>query len=155
MADRFHIVSIDERNITGYPHIVCFINPKHESFHIKIDWLKKRYSEGLRLKLLYPEGEKYALRFNDWKTELSRYKGLHIVYSNQCPWVGRFVKDIRNKKEYRHLNLEFTELKTAKEAQKAPSPYATFNLIHNGKLLADHYISETRFKNILKKEKII
>lgn len=34
----------------------------------------------------------------------------------------------------------------------APSIYATFNLINNGKLLADHYISLTRFNNIIKKE---
>jgi len=50
------------------------------------------------------------------------------------------------------LELHVTELKTAEEAQNAPSLYATFNLVYNGTLLADHYISNTRFKNILKKE---
>ena len=44
------------------------------------------------------------------------------------------------------------ELKTAEEAQNAPSVYAAFNLIHKGRLLADRYISTTRFKNILNKE---
>jgi hypothetical protein len=41
------------------------------------------------------------------------------------------------------------------EAQAAPSPYAVFNLIYDGRLLADHYISETRLMNILRKEKLL
>jgi hypothetical protein len=45
-----------------------------------------------------------------------------------------------------------TELKNAEQAQNAPSIYATFNLIYNGKLLIDHYISNTRFLNIINKE---
>ena len=39
-----------------------------------------------------------------------------------------------------------------KEAKNAPSGYGVFNLLHDGKLLEDHYLSATRFKNILKKE---
>jgi hypothetical protein len=51
--------------------------------------------------------------------------------------------------------MQITELKTPADAQNAPSLYSVFNLINNGKLLADRYISLTRFNNILKKEKII
>ena len=50
------------------------------------------------------------------------------------------------------MELKLTELKSAKEAQNAPSIYASFNLIYNGKLLADHYISNRRFENIINKE---
>ena len=53
------------------------------------------------------------------------------------------------------LKLNIVELTSPKEAQNAPSIYATFNLIYDGKLLADHYISARRFTNIIKKEKII
>jgi hypothetical protein len=49
------------------------------------------------------------------------------------------------------LNLKITELKTPKQAQEAPSVYSVFTLIKDGKILADHYISSTRFRNILKK----
>ena len=49
-----------------------------------------------------------------------------------------------------YLNL--FELKTAKDAQNAPSVYASFNLVKNGRLLADHYISSKRFQNIINKE---
>jgi hypothetical protein len=48
------------------------------------------------------------------------------------------------------ITLTVKKLATPKEAQKAPSGFGTFSLIKDGKLLADHYISRTRFENILK-----
>ena len=91
-------------------------------------------------------------KFKDWKKQLSKYEGLNIIYSNQCPWVARSIKDLREIAEEKGLNLKITELKTAKHAQNAPSIYATFNLVYNGKLLIDHYISTRRFLNIINKE---
>jgi hypothetical protein len=44
------------------------------------------------------------------------------------------------------------KLQCAPEAQRAPSGFGVFALVKDGKLLEDHYISETRFKTILKKE---
>jgi L-amino acid N-acyltransferase YncA len=88
-------------------------------------------------------------KFKDYKKQLAKYKGLHILYTDQCPWVSRFVSEIDSKK----YNIKITQLKTAKQAQSAPSIYATFNLIKDGKILADRYISKTRFENIIKKLK--
>jgi hypothetical protein len=50
------------------------------------------------------------------------------------------------------LDFKVTVLNSAREAQDAPSYYGVFNLIWNGRLLADHYVSKGRFKNILRKE---
>jgi hypothetical protein len=50
------------------------------------------------------------------------------------------------------LKLTVTRLKTPKEAQNGPSVYSVFNLIHDGNILADRYVSKTRFNNIVKKE---
>jgi len=50
------------------------------------------------------------------------------------------------------LKLKVTELKNAKQAQDAPSVYAVFNMVYDGKLLVDHYISSTRFQNIINKQ---
>jgi hypothetical protein len=50
------------------------------------------------------------------------------------------------------LELKTTVLRTPGEAQNAPSYYGVFNLVWNGRLLSDHYVSQGRFKNILKKE---
>ena len=50
------------------------------------------------------------------------------------------------------LELKVTRLETAREAQNAPSHYGVFNLLWNGRILSDHYVSRGRFKNILRKE---
>jgi hypothetical protein len=89
---------------------------------------------------------------NDWRAELEQYRGLTIVYSRQCPWVVRFIEEVKPILEQRRLEIEVIELKSAAEAQKAPSLYGVFNLIHEGRLLADRYISTRRFQNILEKE---
>jgi len=252
----YRIIPVDQSNLADHPQAICFINPKHPTYRLKSEWLIDRFREGLKIKLIYAEGEKRPagfieyvpgeqcwravsapnyifihciwinavkhrdkglgtmllnecikdaeqagfagvaavtspgafmagrslfvkngftvagktatdqelmvkqLRpgpipvFNDWQSELSKYEGLHMVYSRQCPWVARFVEETGRSMIKKGLDLQITELTTPKQAQFAPSPYSVFNLIHNGKLLADHYISETRFMNILKKEKL-
>jgi L-amino acid N-acyltransferase YncA len=84
-----------------------------------------------------------------------QYQGLHIIYTKQCPWVSRMIEEVISSDLANRLNIQVTELTTAQQAQHAPSLYTTFNLIYNGRLLADRYISLTRFNNILKKEKLI
>ena len=251
------IVNIDEGNLEHHPGAICFINPKNPSFPLKIEWIKQRFSEGLRIKLLYTEDRKKVTGFieyvpgefawravsaagymfihclwiypnenknngwgtrliedciedanrnncngiavvtsknafmansslflkngfreiandgagnellafsikegtlpaiKDWKKQLTAFQGLHIVYSKQCPWVARMVEEIKESQLSKKLGMQITELKTPADAQNAPSLYSVFNLIHNGKLLADRFISITRFQNILKKEKLI
>ena len=251
--NNIEIIRVDSNNISQYKP-TCFLNPKNEGYQIKLEWLKKRFSEGLKIKLLYLEKERkcigfieyipgeYAWRavdakgymfihciwispnkhkrkgygsllvkecikdaktegkygvavitsegpfmagkalflknefksaasvkpsfelmvktlkkgslpkFKDWEKQLSKYKGLNIIYANQCPWVARSIKDLGEIAKKKGLKLNVTELKNAKQAQNAPSIYATFNLVYNGKLLVDHYISNTRFLNIINKE---
>jgi ribosomal protein S18 acetylase RimI-like enzyme len=91
-------------------------------------------------------------KFKNWQKQLEKYKGLHIVYTNQCPWVSRSITEIQDIINKYKLDITIKELKTPEEAQNAPSIYATFNLIKDGKILADHYISNKRFENIIKKE---
>lgn len=251
------IVTVDKSNLENHPGVICFINKKNPAHPIKKEWLKKRFSDGYQIKLLYSSDPKklvgfieyvpgefawravsakeymfiqciwiypnknknqgfgsrlieecineaknnhfkgvaavtsknafmansslflknsfrkisddgkgndlLALNFKnakpptikDWKSKLQAFNGLHIVYTKQCPWVARMVEEIKDSKQVKNLGLQVSELKTPEEAQNAPSMYATFNLIYNGKLLADRYISNTRFNNILKKEKLI
>ena len=42
-------------------------------------------------------------------------------------------------------------LRSASDAQNSPTPYAIFSLIYNGQLLADHQISRTHFRNVMRK----
>lgn len=253
----YRIESLNIDNLAEHPQYVCFINPKHPSYHHKEKWLSSQMQLGLKILLLYPEGEKKAQGFieytpgeyawravcakgymfihclwtasNAWKNKgigsalidacvnnaqksdyngaavlcsndaflakvdiflkngftkvdtakpgfcllskqfqpssppsiidntasLKGYEGLHLLYSRQCPWVARFVDELSTFCTDKGLELQIREFKSPQEAQQSPSPYGVFNLIHNGKLLADHYISITRFMNIMKKEKLI
>ena len=90
-------------------------------------------------------------KFNDWQKQLSKYKGLNIIYADQCPWVARSIEELGELAEQEGLKLKVTELKTAVQAQNAPSIYATFNLVYNGRLLVDHYVSNEEFLNIINK----
>ncbi|MBN2316102.1 MAG: GNAT family N-acetyltransferase [Sedimentisphaerales bacterium] len=245
------IIDVTPDKFADYPQIICYINPKHKFYHLKIDWLKARYKEGLKTKLLFLEGEKKPVGFieyvpghycwravdakgymfihclwtygkkhqhkglgrllieevekeakamlgvavvtsdksfmankdifvkngytiaaesgkdqllykpfkngsvpsiNNWQDRLAKIDGLTIVYSKQCPWVARFVEEIEPILKKEKIVIKTIELKTAAQAQKAPSLYGVFNLIHNGTLLVDRYISITRFWNIMKKE---
>jgi hypothetical protein len=61
---------------------------------------------------------------------LARYGrgGLTIMRAAQCPYAVKFARD----------------------AQKAPTPYATFALVLDGRVVADHPISRTRFRNTMR-----
>ncbi len=253
---KIEITSVNTENITAHPGVICFINPKHPSYPLKVEWLKERFSEGLQIKLLYVEGQKKVAGFieyvpgefawravsaknfmfihclyvnpnsnknhgygslliescledaksqglagaavmvsklafmanediflkngfvkadTDEKGNLlvvkqfgkamlpsfnridgndEKYKGLHILYSCQCPWVARLIEEINDSGIAEKLNIKIRRIKTATEAQLSPSFYGVFNFLRDGKVLADRYVSLTRFKNILKKEKL-
>ena len=90
-------------------------------------------------------------RFRDISGNAARYPGLHLIYAAQCPMLPRSVEDLRDEAEKHGLELNVTALTTAEEAQNAPSYYGVFNLLWDGQLLSDHYVSRARFRNILKK----
>jgi len=91
-------------------------------------------------------------RFRDISGNLAKYRGLHIVYSAQCPMLPKSVNDLSAMAAEHGLELGVTVLNSAREARNAPSYYGVFNLVWNGRLLSDHYVSKGRFKNILRKE---
>ena len=247
------IIDITKENIDDHPQVVCFINKKHPTHHLKHEWILKRFKDGLKIKLLFIEeekkpvgyieyipgeqawravdapdhmfihclwtnGKKYQhqglgtllldacekdaqskagvavitsdgafmahkdifikngfteiaqqgkdmllsktykkkaqqVSFKDHEKQLKKLNGFHILYSKQCPWVARFIQEI-DESIIEKYNIKIKEFTTAKQAQNAPSIYSIFNLIYDGKILADRYISNTRFNNILKKLKL-
>jgi hypothetical protein len=251
MALKIKIIDVNATNLREHPGVICFINPKNDAYKLKIEWLKEQFVNGLKIKLLYIEGEKSPKGFIEympgehcWRavnaggymfihciwtngkkyqhhglgkaliTEVEKdaanmlgvavmtsdgpfmaskevflkngytvaeesgkdqllyksfreapapyfkpavqilksNKGLILSYSRQCPWVSRFAEEIGPVLEKRKLDLTIRELKSYKEAQEAPASYGVFNLIHNDRILADRYISVTRFENIINKE---
>lgn len=93
-----------------------------------------------------------APKLIDWKSNQKQYKGWHLIYADQCPWHEKSVFDLLNTAMDYGIDLKIKKIKTVEEAKQAPSGFAVYSLVHNGKLLEDHYLSATRFKNILKKE---
>jgi len=93
-----------------------------------------------------------APRFGKLDPKWKRSRGLHIVYAPQCPYLPKSVADVSAMVREEDLKVRVTVLKSAAEAQRAPSYYGVFNLLWNGRLLSDHYVSRGRFRNLLKKE---
>ncbi len=91
-------------------------------------------------------------RLLDWTVNQAKYQGWHILYADQCPWHQKSVEALQATAIENGITLNITKLGSPIDAQHAPSGYGVFSLLHDGKLLEDHYISQTRFKNILKKE---
>ena len=78
--------------------------------------------------------------------------GLQLLYGAQCPMLAKSVTELSSIAAKHGLKLKVTLLRTAQEAQSAPSYYGVFNLLWNGRLLADHYVSKARFENLMHRE---
>ena len=86
-----------------------------------------------------------------WEARARSYgKGLVIIRSDQCPCIAKFAEEILDTCKALGVSARVKELKTCKQAQNAPSPYGIFNIVYDGRLIADHPISKTRFKNVMK-----
>ncbi len=80
---------------------------------------------------------------DDWNARLRRYgPGLTIIRSDQCPYIDSSVKSILAAADELSIESRVIELNSPREAQtSAPSPYALFNVVYNGRLLTYHPIS--------------
>ena len=90
--------------------------------------------------------------FRIWEEQRHQYNGWHLVYADQCPWHEKSAEVLKLTAEEQGINLNVRKIESVEEAQNMPSGFGVFNLLYNGKLLEDHYLSATRFKSILKKE---
>ena len=88
----------------------------------------------------------------NYELNQKNYQGWNLLYSDQCPWHAKAAVEIQKKALEKGVKLNIQRIETAAEAQNGPSGFGTFSLIKDGKLLEDHYISATRFENILRKE---
>jgi L-amino acid N-acyltransferase YncA len=105
--------------------------------------------------LSYPLKEAPSPAFIDWDSSAEGHKGLELLYSHQCPANAKSIHDIREIASEAGIDLNITEIERQQDALKAPTGFGVFQLLYDGEVLADHYISGTRFKNILKKRKML
>lgn len=104
----------------------------------------------LLVRKLNPESKNPVLI--DWTTRHSAFTGWHLVYADQCPWHEKSANALKNTATEYGIQLQVTKITSSEEAKNAPSGTGVFSLLYNGRLLEDHYLSETRFRNILNKE---
>ncbi len=98
------------------------------------------------------KSEKPTFKGN-WEERISQYnKGLVIISSDQCPYTTKAINEISEtaQKDYK-INPEIVELRDYNDAQNSPCAFGTFCILYDGKLIAEHPISNTRFKNIMNK----
>jgi len=95
-----------------------------------------------------------APRFKgEWEERLRRYGGgLTIIRADQCPYSVKNVREISEtaEKAFR-IKPNIINLENCEEAQNSPCAFGTFCIIYDGKVIADHPISNTRFTNIMNK----
>lgn len=86
-----------------------------------------------------------------WDQKVARYaRGLTIIRSSQCPYITKFADEIAQTAEQEYaIKPRVVNIESWCDAQSAPTPYAVFALIYQGRLVADHQISRTRFRNIM------
>jgi hypothetical protein len=89
----------------------------------------------------------------NWDERLRQFKGLQLIYTNQCPYIGKAIAELPPVAEKHGFQLKMVEVNNSADARdRMVSPYGMFNLVYNARLLADHPISATRFRNILQKD---
>lgn len=92
-----------------------------------------------------------APKFLDWEKNLKKYKGWNLIYADQCPMHQKSVEYLSEVAAAYNIKLQIRKINQHSEVKQAPSGYGVYSLVYDGKLMADHYISKTRFKNILEK----
>ena len=87
----------------------------------------------------------------NWDERIESYgKGLTIIRADQCPYSVKNVKEISETAlESFGLRPNIITLENYKDAQNSPCAFGTFCMLFNGKLIADHPISNRRFMNIM------
>ena len=89
MNSEFEIISLNSENVSKYPP-VCFLNPKNEGYLIKLDWLKARFSEGLKIKQLYLEKESKCIGFIEYIPGEYAWRGVDAkgYMFIHCIWIS-------------------------------------------------------------------
>ena len=88
-----------------------------------------------------------------WQENTAANEGWSLMYSDQCPWNFSSAETMSKVAKEQGIDLKVSKLTSAKESQNAPTGFGVFNVLKDYREIVDHYISKTRFLNILKDEK--
>jgi len=90
----------------------------------------------------------------DWEKRLKQYSsGLIIFQSDQCPYLAKCIPEISEVAEKVYgIKPKIIELISCQDAQNSPCAFGSFCIVYDGRVVAEHPISKTRFRNIMNKE---
>ena len=85
------------------------------------------------------------------KTLTTSYnEGIQIFYSDQCPFLAFYIKEMAAIAEELGISVQSMKLNTASEAQQMTTAYGTFNVFYNGEFLTHMPMSKNGFEKALK-----
>ena len=88
----------------------------------------------------------------DWEARLGRFgPGLTVVRSAQCPYMEDAINTVVEFGRSRGIRTEVTPLQDCHEVQQtSPTPYGTFAVVHDGRLLSYYYMTEQDLEKSLR-----
>ena len=145
-----------DADVVGNYGLYGYRDPKNPGYSQKLEWLKQRFEEGMRIKVLHSErdGTVGSMEYlpGEYAWRGVRASGYMFIHSDQCPYVIKTMNEIPAvAREELGIEPTIVDLPTCQMAQESPNPYGVFSIIWNGELVADHPISATRFKSIMNK----
>lgn len=103
--------------------------------------LVKRFNQKAPLPAFKGDQEKRLRKYN---------QGLFVFRADQCPYTVKNVREIGEVAEKDFgIKANIISFKNHQEAQNSPCAFGTFCIVYNGKPIAVHPISSTRFRNIM------
>jgi len=151
MSDQVEIISVDATNVDELGFFCYKSKPKSAGYQHKLNWLKQRFPEGLRLEILY-EGNRsvgyieYIPGEYAWRAV--KAEGYMLIH---CPWVvgkgkGNMpdaVKGDLEAAQERGIRARTVKLESSQQVQEsAPSAYGVFSVVYDGQLVSYHYLGK-------------
>jgi len=88
------------------------------------------------------------------KLKDSNKKGITMYYSDQCPFLNLYVKEMSEAAKELGIETTVKKLETAKDAQAMSTPYGTFNVFYKGEFLTHMPYSKKGFTKFLQEKQI-
>lgn len=80
------------------------------------------------------------------------HNGLHLVYSNQCPFMERYVELIKKLADEKGIPCVKKRLESSEEAKSMGSPFGTFGIYYNGAFQGHELMPEDKIKKFLEEK---
>jgi GNAT superfamily N-acetyltransferase len=91
-------------------------------------------------------------RFRECVKDPKVADGLVIYYADQCPYATKYVRILADTAEKNGIGLSVFHIDTPEKARSAPTPFTSFSVFRDGRLLTNEIPSEQKFIKIATSE---